>query len=282
MKLPFFVFISQLFFLAGTTLLLIFIVLSGSINHSPINRFYWIQADTSDIPNAPAESRWTYWGLTSVSDGKSVSDNLAPAYPFSPIDNFGTTENVPQDFIDNRDVYYFLSRFAFAFFWIALAFVGISLILSIFSICSYSIVKLNGWMLTGGLLFTAGATSFETAICVMGKNAFHDAGKSAKLGVDLIAMSWTAVTCLIILFFLSWSGLCVASYRQHKARVASYEQAATTGALPTDLEAPRQSQSAQYEDPYAQQQNQQTSQGLHNESGIKFFKIRRHNDQESV
>lgn len=285
MKLPFLLYLTQIVFLAGTTLLLLFIVMSGSINSFPINSFYWLQADTSSISGAPALSRWTFWGLATVSDNnRSVSHQLSPAYPLSPVDNFGTTENVPQDFIDNRNTYYYLSRFAFVFYWIALAFVGISFLLAFFVGCSYSIIKIIGWFISLGLLFGAGAAAFMTAVTVLAKNAFHSDDKSAKIGVSLTAISWAAVACLIILFFISWGGLCIASYKKHKERIALHNDVAAADQN-QELDLPRQSQTAgvagtaDYDGTYAQPEQKQT---LGNESGIKFFNIRRHNDQESV
>lgn len=274
MKFPFLTYGAELFFLAGTTLLLVFIVLSGSIDHAPINRFYWVEGDTSGIPNAPNTSRWTYWGLIDRDDNSYSVSELSPAYPISPVDNFRTNENVPQSFIDNRDVFYNLSRFAFAFYWITLAFVGVALILSLFLVCSYSIVKINGWLLSGALLFGSGAAAFETAVAVMARNAFHNADRYGHIGTKLMAIAWTTVACLIILFFLSWGGFCVASYRRHKERAAAYNTEVAPAPV-HDIDVP-----PQVDDSYPEQQAQQTKPA---ESGIKFFKIRRHNnDQESV
>ncbi|CEP22633.1 Protein SUR7 [Cyberlindnera jadinii] len=249
MKFPFLTYGAELFFLAGTTLLLVFIVLSGSIDHAPINRFYWVEGDTSGIPNAPNTSRWTYWGLIDRDDNSYSVSELSPAYPISPVDNFRTNENVPQSFIDNRDVFYNLSRFAFAFYWITLAFVG-------------------------ALLFGSGAAAFETAVAVMARNAFHDADRYGHIGTKLMAIAWTTVACLIILFFLSWGGFCVASYRRHKERAAVYNTEVAPAPV-HDIDVP-----PQVDEAYPEQQAQQTKPA---ESGIKFFKIRRHNnDQESV
>lgn len=285
MKLNGYLYLVQLLLLAGSTLMLVFIILSGGVNHFPFDEFYWIQADTSAIDGAPSVTRWTFWGLASVAGDKSVRFSYGPAEPFSPVDNFGTTENIPQDFIDNRNVYFYLSRFAFAFYWIALAFVGVTLIISVFSLFSSSVVKLDSWLISLGLLFAAGGASFETAITVMGKNAFEDDGYTAKLGASLFGLAWATVAVLIILFFITWGGLISLSYKKHKLRLAaeneySYQlqnqQAQAQYQEPATADAPAAAATA--EDPYTQQ-NQGT---LGNESGIKFFKIRRNNDAESV
>ncbi|ODQ62358.1 hypothetical protein WICANDRAFT_24853, partial [Wickerhamomyces anomalus NRRL Y-366-8] len=266
-------------------LLLILIVLSGSIDHFPINKFYWIEADTSGMGNAPSLSRWTFWGLASEQNGKNSKETLSPAYPFSPVDNFDTTENVPSDFVSNRDTYYYLTRFAFAFFWIALAFVGVSLLISIFSVFSYSIIKVNSWLTTLALIFDAGAVAFMTAAIVLGRSAFKSENRYVHLGPALLGIAWASVAVLIILFFVSWGELISASYKKHKSRVRA--EKGEEAYIPQNqqnepIPAPPAAGQTDYtaEDPYAQQK-----QGtLNNESGIKFFKIRRHNkeDGESV
>ncbi|KAH3675027.1 hypothetical protein WICMUC_002859 [Wickerhamomyces mucosus] len=289
MRISILTYLVQLLLTLGATLLLIFIVLSGAVDHFPFTTFYWIQADTSSISGAPSISRWTFWGLAENEDNRSKSITLSPAYPFSPVDNFNETTNIPTDFIDNRDVYFYLSRFAFAFYWVALAFTVVSLVVSAFSIFSLSVIKVNGWLVSIALLFAAGATSFQTAIIVKGKQAFSNSNIYAKIGPALLGVAWASVAVLIILFFLSWAELIFASYRKHKDNVRyqkeqeAYEQrpdylaptAVQTQPAPNAQETP-----AHYDETYAQ--NQGT---LPNEStGIKFFKIKRHNkdDGESV
>ena len=58
-----------------------------------------------------------------------------PAYPFSPIDNFGAG-NVPADFNRHENLYYFGSRFMFAFLLIAITFAVISVFMGLLALCS--------------------------------------------------------------------------------------------------------------------------------------------------
>lgn len=286
MKLGFVPWFVQLILSAGALLLLTLIVLSGSVDHYPFNRFYWIEADTSNITNAPDISRWTFWGLAERIEGKSKEVDLSPAYPFSLVDNFSTTVGVPHDFVDNRDTYYYLSRFAFAFLWVGLAFMTVVCLLELFAIFSYSVMKINGYLTTVALLFVAGAISFETAVCVMGRDAFSDANLYAHLGAAMLGMGWAATAILIILFFMSWGELILTSYRKHKARVLTqeeeqrqYDQAAQqqdSQFTPTQVD-DREIQGD--ESSFVKQKHSAA-----HESGIRFFKIRRapKEDNESV
>ena len=44
------------------------------------------------------------------------------AFPYSPEDNFGRNSGIPQNFIDDRDTYYYLSRVGWAFILVGLFF----------------------------------------------------------------------------------------------------------------------------------------------------------------
>jgi hypothetical protein len=91
-----------LFFMAGSILLIFLTLLAGSYNHRPLNEVYFLQADTGNIPGAPATSRWTFWNLCGVTDGgKNDCGKSHPDFPFDPPShrNFNTTDNVPHQFI---------------------------------------------------------------------------------------------------------------------------------------------------------------------------------------
>ncbi|CAI4049162.1 hypothetical protein SUVZ_13G0900 [Saccharomyces uvarum] len=193
-----------LLFLAGNTLLLILMIISGATDHYPVNRFYWVQGNTTGIPNAGAETRWTFWGacLQDTDGTDTCTGNLAPAYPISPVDNFNTHVNVPHQFISKRDAFYYLTRFSFCFFWIALAFVGVSFILYILTWCSKMISNMVFVLMSFGFVFNTAAVVLQTAASVMAKNAFHNGDRSAKLGASMMGMAWASVFLCIVEFVL--------------------------------------------------------------------------------
>lgn len=91
-----------LFFTAGAILLIFLTLLGGVTNTTPLNEIYFLQADTSNIPGAPALSRWTFWNICSVgSNGRSVCNFTHVDFPLDPPSgwNFGTDTNVPPAFI---------------------------------------------------------------------------------------------------------------------------------------------------------------------------------------
>lgn len=268
----------NLFFMAGAILLLIFTVLSGSSKHAPLNKFYWLEADTSNIPNAPADrSAWTFWGVCQKNDYSNCL--LGPAYPISPPDNFGTHENVPQDFINNENTYFYLSRFAFAFCLIALAFVGLAFIIDILGFCFEIIDKVVIILITIALIFMAGFASLQTAVTVLAKNAFSNADRYAHVGVKSMSIMWAAFVCILICWLLTFSANIANSYRKHMTRVKAEKAAANGGAVPISGPDGDESSFTKASAPQGDIKD-----GDHT-GGIRFFKIKRNqkvSDEDSV
>lgn len=138
----------------------ILIILSG-LNGSPVNKIYFLQADTSSIQsdsrnyNNPA--RWTYLAICGVVDGKN--GNCGPkgaAIPFDPERNFGTSNGVSENLLTD-DNYYYLSRTAWAFYLVALFFAACALLVSLAAI----IARLGAYF-TGLFAFLA---CFFQALC---------------------------------------------------------------------------------------------------------------------
>ncbi|VEU21016.1 DEKNAAC101986 [Brettanomyces naardenensis] len=293
--------------LAGATLCLIFIVLSGSINSFPFDEFYWVQADTSKIPAAGGDvTRWTYWGICHP-DAYDASNNgncssLGPDKPLSPYDNFGNSTSLPQDFVENRDTYYYLSRFSFPLLLIALFFSGISFLAQLIVPCWGSMRHVTVLFVTIGLILVLAGAATETAVSVLTKQKFKDAGYSAKLGSSMMGLLWASVACLLIVFFLTCCNSLRRAYITHRD-LAANEKALELNQInqqPVEAQpdlAPAQSQLAaaplatqgaqaplspsETAEDYGQSQGALPS----NEGGIRFFKIKRtskNGDEESL
>ncbi|EDO18355.1 hypothetical protein Kpol_1013p26 [Vanderwaltozyma polyspora DSM 70294] len=206
-----------LLFLAGNTLCLILIIISGSTNSFPIDKFYWVEGNTSGIPNAPDITRWTFWGVCSKIDDRTYcQDYLSPASPISPVDNFHTRENVPERFISNRNAYYYLPRFAFCFFWVSLAFIGVAFILYIISWFSNEFTKVLFILMSFGFVFNMTAVVLETAVVVLAKNAFHSADREASLGAAMLGMGWTTAFLSMVEFAMCGVDFVLSISRQRK------------------------------------------------------------------
>lgn len=182
-------------------------ILTGGVNSSPLNKFYFLQASTNGIPNARDPSRWTFFAICGADPSTGHNTNCGasvPALPFDPPRNFGTTENVPEQFIGTHQ-YYYLSRFMFAFYLIALFFAAIALISGLLALCSRLGGYLSSLMTSVALFFQVIAASLMTAWVVKGRDAFRSAGFEARIGRYLMGFTWAAVAC----FFLATVMFCL-------------------------------------------------------------------------
>lgn len=153
--------LASLILLAGGVLFMFFILLSGAIHGSFVNDWYFLEADTSNIPNAPPTSRWTYWNVCGIDDsnrndcGDRPYEQVHPAFPLDPASprEFGTTVNMPANFVDNHGYYFYMTRFMFAFMLIALFFAVMALFTGVLALCTRIGAYLSGLLAMIALVF---------------------------------------------------------------------------------------------------------------------------------
>ncbi|AOW07065.1 SUR7/PalI family-domain-containing protein [Yarrowia lipolytica] len=204
--------------IAGATLLSFFVLLAGARDSAPLNNFYWLEAETSNIPGAHDFTRWTTYNFCGVStDNKNFecSKNQAD-FPFDPVRNFGTEEGIPQEFIGTHKWYY-LTRFAFPFYLISLFFTVITLFVSLFSLCSRlgSALAISANAIS--VFFWTIAASLSTACYSQAKGKFDQ----AHLGTKMFAFIWTTEFILLLTLFFFGFACCS---RKQSSKVESYSE----------------------------------------------------------
>lgn len=255
--------------LAGATLMLLFIVFSGSVDNFPFNKFFWVEADVSSLSVPGGDyARWTFWGICYPDELDSASTSncphLGPDVPISPYDNFGNSANLPQDFVDNSSTYYYLSRFSFPFLLIALIFSGVSLISSIMAPCWLAMQKVIVFFVGLGCLFCTTGACLITSVAVLTRNHFRDADMASKIGATSLGLVWASTACLMIVFLTS---CCSATRKVYNKEQQQFQHNVST-------QAP-----VQYP-PTGLPQNDELNQFPQQESsGIRFFKIRRNQEK---
>lgn len=83
----------SLVLLAAGVLFQFFVVLSGGVDGSPEPNFWFLAADTSNIPGAPAVSTWTFFSLCGFNGPLSSGGQYANCR--------GATAALPYDFQSN-------------------------------------------------------------------------------------------------------------------------------------------------------------------------------------
>ncbi|PGH13462.1 hypothetical protein AJ80_06331 [Polytolypa hystricis UAMH7299] len=186
-----------LIFNAGAFILMILTLLGGAQDKNPLDRTWFLEADTSNIPGARDTSRWTFWNICGVKNGRNDCPGTSPAFPLNPPahSNFDTTQNIPHQFIGTRK-YFYLTRFMFAFMLIGLFFVFVALVSGLAALCT----RVGSWIstvfITIGLILQIITASLMTAAYVQGRRNFNSNGQHAKIGVKAFAWMWTAVALL--------------------------------------------------------------------------------------
>ncbi|MCJ1291078.1 hypothetical protein MMC34_002621 [Xylographa carneopallida] len=230
---PIFAFVS-LILIAGACVLIFLVLLAGAVDSNPVNTIYFLQADTSGISGAPAQSRWTLWNVCSVgANGAEVCPKVSAAYPFDPQNNFGTTKGVPAAFqgqvlgkvqlrtfadpVNSTNMFYYLTRFMFAFVLISLFFAVCSLFLGLFALCSRIGSFLSSTTCAVALFFQTIVAALMTAAYVIGRNDFIANGQTATLGEYAFAFIWAAMACL----FLATVFFCVAGVTSKKDKTST-------------------------------------------------------------
>ncbi|KAK6893701.1 Protein SUR7 [Candida tropicalis] len=194
--------IIPIFFLLGSTLLLILTVINGAGTSSILGRFYWSQTDTSGLTGVPfSTTRWTFYRLCeNVNNRNANCEKSKAGFPYSPEDNFGRDSGIPENFISDRDTYFYLSRCGWAFTLVALFFTVVALFFTPLNIC-FSFGGILGVVCTAiALLFDITAASVITAAHVKGRHQWNRAGFHTTIGAAAFGILWASVATLIISF----------------------------------------------------------------------------------
>lgn len=201
-----------IFFLAGSALLLFFIVLAGSKSDGNVlNKWYFLTVDTSNYNNVSYPvSRWSMYGICGYQKGVSLSKPGSfigctpnkPAYPFDPKRNFRIAENnLWVEFKTNK--FYYMTRFQYPFYLIALFFDVVAFFVSIISGCLRAAGLINVISIFLTALFSVIAASLSTAAYVEGRNVFKNHLVDAKIGPTLYGFAWAVVFMAILNLVMS-------------------------------------------------------------------------------
>ncbi|CCF58628.1 hypothetical protein KAFR_0F00310 [Kazachstania africana CBS 2517] len=213
----------MLLLLLGAGLLSFFIILSGARTGGTLKNFYWFQANTQGFNSAPSVTRWYNYDFCGFENNNVGNcSHKAPAKPFSPRDNFGSSPNMPSTFLNNRNTYYYLSRVAWAMLLIGFFFLMLTIIPTLVGI--FTIIKglaifttVMSWL---AFFFMILAACLYTGCYVKARKAFHNNHRSAKLGAKNFAFIWTTV--FLLLLNTIWSTFVSATHKGKK--YSQYEE----------------------------------------------------------
>ncbi|KAI1324598.1 SUR7/PalI family-domain-containing protein [Xylariaceae sp. FL0255] len=202
----------SLVLLAGSIVLLLFIILSGVKHTSPLRQTYFLTADTSGISGARDVTQWAYFhicGRGNEDCSKAIADPaIGRAWSSNP-----TGSNLPSHLIGRyasdttSETYYYLWRFGWVFYLIALFFSVAAFFTGFVACCGRLGSAVAGLASTVALLFHTVAAALMTATFVRMRNEFHKAGRSATLGTYAFAFTWAAWAALFLATVLFCIGI---------------------------------------------------------------------------
>jgi len=181
--------------------LLWFVILSGVANTTPLNKTYFLRADTSGITGARPISQWTYFyvcGENNLNCGSASPDlPLGKAWGSNP-------SNAPPELVGNHGSnttstkFFYMWRFGWVFYLLALFFSTITFFTGFVACCGRLGAAISGLLSIISLfVFTVGV-SLMTATFVIARNDFNRAGRAATIGRWAFGFSWASWFALLL------------------------------------------------------------------------------------
>ncbi|KAK3693704.1 SUR7/PalI family-domain-containing protein [Podospora appendiculata] len=191
----------SMIFLAGSIVMLFFVILSGVTSTSPLSQTYFLRADTHGISGARAISQWTYFRI--CGDGNT---DCSASYADPPVGYAwdGNPNNAPAELAGGHggdttsSSYFFMWRFGWVFYLIGLFFEVLTFGSGFLALCSRLGSAVSGLLSLISLVFLTVGVSLMTATFVKMRNAFVADGRDASVGTYAFGFSWGAWTALLI------------------------------------------------------------------------------------
>ncbi|GKT42829.1 protein SUR7 [Colletotrichum spaethianum] len=198
-------------FLSGSIVLLLFVILSAVRDSSPLNKTYFLEADTSGITGArEGLTRWTYFYYCNDQNTECWGAWPAPAFGWA----WGRdAANVPSGLAGSHGggttstQYFYLWRFGWVMYLIALFFMAMAWFASFLACCGRLGAAVAGLVSASALFFLTVAAALMTATFVKARNAFLSAGREAHIGTYAFGFTWGAWAALLIATVLFCIGI---------------------------------------------------------------------------
>ncbi|CCE30876.1 uncharacterized protein CPUR_04726 [Claviceps purpurea 20.1] len=217
--------------LAASMLFLFFIVLSGVSDSTPLNKTYFLRANTGGITGAREFSQWTYFYI--CGDNNLDCSGAKAAIPFGWAWDSGA-QNVPEGLGGSHgngttsSKYFYMWRFSWVFIIITLFFEMLAFF-SGFLACCGRLGAAISFMIAGfALILHTIATSLFTAVFVKARNRFRDDGREASLGSYGFGWMWGSWAALLVATILFAMGI-----RKDKTRASTTSMVGDTGTAGT-------------------------------------------------
>jgi hypothetical protein len=156
-----------LILVAGSLVLLWFVILSGLTDTTPLNRVYFLRADTAGISGARRITQWTYFYF--CGDGNRDCSSPRPAPAFGRAWN-READNVPDSLFGSHgngttsSKFFYMWRFGWVFFLITLFFETFAFFGAFLACCGRLGAAISGLLASVALFFLTIAAALMTYV----------------------------------------------------------------------------------------------------------------------
>jgi len=206
--------------LCGALVMMIFVVLSGVQDTTPLNKIFFLQADLSQVPGAQATTQWTFFYICGVDNQNCGSAHPALPFGYAWLNN---SQNVPSQLVGphgsgtTSEYYFYMWRFGWVFYLIGLFFAVITFFTGILS-CTRIGSGLSGLMALITTFFTTLAAILMTVEFVKARDVFNANGMTASVGRYAFGFTWGAVAALLLASLGFFGGCCIGRNRDTTVR----------------------------------------------------------------
>ncbi|KAM3071804.1 Eisosomes component [Clarireedia jacksonii] len=200
--------LTSLILIAASIVFIFFVVLSGVSNTTPLNKTYFLRADTSSISGARSVSQWTYFYI--CGQGNTDCGKPVPALPFG-YAWLGGGQGAPSSLLGQHAKgttskhFYYLWRFGWVFYLMGLVFDVVAFFASLLAPCSRLASYFASSILVFALFWFSLGASLMTAEFVQARNRFRSDGINASVGRWAFGWTWAAWAAM----FLATITLCL-------------------------------------------------------------------------
>ncbi|KAH8601800.1 SUR7/PalI family-domain-containing protein [Bisporella sp. PMI_857] len=210
--------ITSLILIAGSLVLIFFVVLSGVKRTTPLNSTYFLRADTSSVPGARAQSQWTYFYVCDT--GNTNCGSPVPALPIG-YAWVADSANIPPSLVGGHaknttsTYYYYMWRFGWVFYLLALLFDALAFLVALASPVSRLASGLSGLIIGIALFWMSLAAALMTVTFVKIRNEFKSQGLDAHIGRYAFGFTWGAWAAMFLATLLLFLGCGLGGRKDH-------------------------------------------------------------------
>ncbi|KAM4065290.1 SUR7/PalI family protein [Hirsutella rhossiliensis] len=187
--------------LAGSLVMLFFVILSGVTDTTPLDKTYFLRADTKGITGARDTTQWTYFYMCGLDNQDCGMAHAAPPLGYA----WGANaDNAPAALVGSHGgettsfKFFYLWRFGWVFLIMTLFFEIMAFFTSFLACCGRLGSAIAFFVATIALLCSAVGVSLMTVTFVQARNRFLEEGRDASLGRYAFGFLWGSFAVLLI------------------------------------------------------------------------------------